>query len=153
MLLNFHIAYLGRNALDAENEKSIDSSWVEPLSSYNTHSYIVTNNAAKILVNDYNFTKNIITPDEFLSATYTEHRREDIRALFPPKLKAIATKEDFMVQVRQHGESTTEPIDANINLMKDKIQTEEYYEILDDSNWDAWKSKYLNHTLAKGEYD
>lgn len=147
------IAYLGRNALDAENEKSIDSSWVEPLSSYNTHSYIVTNNAAKILVNDYNFTKNIITPDEFLSATYTEHRREDIRALFPPKLKAIATKEDFMVQVRQHGESTTEPIDANINLMKDKIQTEEYYEILDDSNWDAWKSKYLNHTLAKGEYD
>ena len=57
--VDWDIAYLGRNALDAENEKSIDSSWVEPLSSYNTHSYIVTNNAANILVNGYNFTKNI----------------------------------------------------------------------------------------------
>ena len=30
---------------------------------------------------------------------------------------------------------------------------EPYFELLDDSDWDAWKEKYVNMSLAKGEYD
>ena len=32
-------------------------------------------------------------------------------------------------------------------------QSETYYEILDTSNWEEWKLKYVNLSVAKGEYD
>ena len=148
---NWDIAFLGRVALDADNEKTYTTKWVEALSSYNTHAYVVTNNAAHVLCNEYNYTGNIIPPDEFLSATFTQHRRADIASLFPNKLKAIAPTVNYIEQDRPHEQSNTEPTDANINLMRE--ETKPYFEILDDADWDTWKSKYLNHTTAKGEYD
>jgi hypothetical protein len=147
------IAFLGRFALDVDNEKPFNSRWVTAASSYNTHAYVITNRAANILVNEYNYTESIITPDEFLTATFTKHRRDDIAKMFPPKLKAIAPITNYIEQDRPHIESATEPAGANINLMKDQPETPPYFEILDDSDWDTWKAKYLNHTTAKGEYD
>jgi len=145
------IAFLGRNAICPKDEKRIDVSnkWVTALSSYNTHAYVIKRDTAKTLVNDYNFQQNLIAPDEFLTATYTDHRRQDINILFPPKLKAIAPVNNWIEQNRPHEKSTTEPNDANINLLK----KQPYFEILDDSDWDSWKSKYVNETVAKGEYD
>ena len=149
--IEWDIAYLGRHALFPGDETLVVQNWVNALSSYNTHSYVIKNGTARVLLTSYDYSKNIITPDEFLTATYTEHRREDIAQLFPPKLKAIAPTVNYMEQDRPHEQSNTEPTDANINLMRE--ETKPYFEILDDADWDQWKSKYLNHTLAKGEYD
>lgn len=149
--VEWDIAYLGRHALFPGDETPAVQNWVNALSSYNTHAYVIKNRTARVLLTSYDYSKNIITPDEFLTATYTEHRREDIAQLFPPKLKAIAPTVNYMEQDRPHEQSNTEPTGANINLMRE--ETKPYFEILDDADWDQWKSKYLNHTLAKGEYD
>ena len=149
--VEWDIAYLGRHALFPGDETLAVQNWVNALSSYNTHAYVIKNGTARVLLTSYDYSKNIIAPDEFLTATYTEHRREDIAQLFPPKLKAIAPTVNYMEQDRPHEQSNTEPTGANINLMRE--ETKPYFEILDDTDWDQWKSKYLNHTLAKGEYD
>ena len=149
--VEYDIAFLGRYALFPGNELLVAHNWVEALSSYNTHAYVIKRNAVSTLLNEYNFKQNLIAPDEFLTATFTKHRREDIAELFPPKLKAIAPTVNFIEQNRPHSESNTEPVGANMNLMKENNQP--YFEILDDSDWELWKSKYLNHTLSKGEYD
>ena len=149
--IDYDIAFLGRHALFPGDETLADHNWVNALSSYNTHAYVIKNNTAKILLNEYDYARNIIPPDEFLTATFTEHRREDIAQLFPPKLKAIAPTVNYIEQDRPHEHSNTEPSSANINLMKE--ETKPYFEILDDSNWEDWKLKYVNQTLAKGEYD
>lgn len=153
ILPNVHwdIAYLGRHALFPGNETLAAHNWVNALSSYNTHAYVIKKGTAKVLLTSYDYIKNIIAPDEFLTATFTNHRREDIAQLFPPKLKAIAPTVNYIEQDRPHEQSNTEPTDANINLMRE--ETKPYFEILDDADWDTWKSKYLNHTTAKGEYD
>ena len=153
ILPNVHwdIAYLGRHALFPGNETLAAHNWVNALSSYNTHAYVIKKGTAKVLLTSYDYIKNIIAPDEFLTATFTNHRREDIAQLLPPKLKAIAPTVNYIEQDRPHEQSNTEPTDANINLMRE--ETKPYFEILDDADWDTWKSKYLNHTTAKGEYD
>lgn len=149
--LEWDIAFLGRHAIDPNNEVNLHSQWVTPLSSYNTHAYAIKRSAVLTLTKDYNFKQNLIPPDEFLTASYTKHRRPDIASLFPPKLKAIAPISNFIEQERPHEESMTEPKNENVNLMKNNPKT--YFEILDDSDWDLWKSKYLNETISKGEYD
>ena len=148
---NWDIAFLGRFTLDPENETNIDSTWNHSLSNYNSHAYVVTKHAVEVLLDEYSIKENLIPSDEFLAATYTPHRREDIAELFPNKLSAIAVIEDCIVQKREQKDSTTELAGANLNLEEEP--TKPYFEILDDSDWDAWKAKYLNHTLAKGEYD
>lgn len=155
--VDWDIAYLGRYPLHKDTEDDINQEWKSPLSSNNTHAYIVTNKAARTLVYDYDFSKNLIPLDEFVSAAMTVHGRNDILNMFPPKLKAIAATEELIIQTRPHSESQTEPYGKNINLNQNLKNTEDnpalYFEILDDSDWELWKSKYVNHTLAKGEYD
>lgn len=160
--VEYDVAYLGRWKIDKEaSEDSLGGSWVTPTASYCTHAYILTLAGATKLLKNYKIKQNLIPADEFLAATYTEHRREDIRALFPPTLKAIATaKQDFIGQRRPHEESTIE-IDPtkNPNLMKNQkeiknVQEETpYFEILDTADWDAWKLKYVNQSMLKGQYD
>ena len=41
--------------------------------------------------------------------------------------------------------------DSIPNVPVDK--SEPYFEILDDSDWEAWKEKYINLSVSKGEYD
>lgn len=159
--VEWDIAYLGKSKIKKDaKEESIGGSWVKPVASYCMHAYIVTLEGAKKLLNEYKIKQNLIPIDEFLIATYTEHRRPDIKALFPPKIKAIATAdEDFISQKRKQEDSTIE-VDPtkNPNLMKRaRLKTKEtekqYFEVLDESNWDAWKEKYLHLTTAKGEWD
>ena len=158
----YDIAYLGRWKINKDApEVSLGGSWVEPTASYCTHAYVITLEGAKKLLNSYKIKQNIIPADEFMLATYSEHRRKDIGLLFPPKLKAIAVaKQDFIGQSRPQEESTieTDPT-KNPNLMKNqveqknKIEEQPYFEILDTVDWAAWKAKYVNPSMLKGEYD
>lgn len=159
---DFDLAYLGRHKLNKDaNEISLGGSWVEPVASYCLHAYVLTLSGAKKLLNNYKIKQNIIPADEFMIAAYTKHGRSDIAALFPPTLKAIATaKHDYISQLRDQKDSTieTDPT-KNPNLMKEqteiknKVEEKPYFEILDTTDWDGWKLKYVNQSMLKGEYD
>lgn len=160
--VEYDIAYLGRWKVDKNaEEEHVGGSWVRPIASYCTHAYVVTLEGAKKLLKNYKIKQNLIPADEFLAATYTKHRRDDIAALFPPTLKAVAlAKQDFIAQKRSHEDSTIETDPSkNPNLMKkqtqqkNKVEEQPYFEILDTADWDGWKAKYVNQSMLKGEYD
>jgi GR25 family glycosyltransferase involved in LPS biosynthesis len=121
---DFDIAYLGRWKIKKEDEEeSLNGSWVKPVASYCTHAYVVTLEGAKKLLS-YKIKQNLIPADEFLAATYSKHRRDDIAALFPPTLNAVAVADQtFVAQKRSHEDSTIE-LDPtkNPNLMKNQTQ-------------------------------
>jgi GR25 family glycosyltransferase involved in LPS biosynthesis len=142
------LAWLGRYVFDAKNEKSLNQQWVKPGRSYNTHAYVIKKNTANIYLNEYNFIDNLIPIDEFTCASFYEHPRKDIAELFPVKIKSIALKNEIVTQKRPEGESTVEnskPIES--------VSHDNTFEILDVSDWEAWKEKYVNLTMAQGEYD
>jgi GR25 family glycosyltransferase involved in LPS biosynthesis len=158
---DFDIAYLGRWKIQKEDEEEkLNGPWVKPVASYCTHAYIVTLEGAKKLLS-YKIKQNLIPADEFLAATYTRHRRDDIAALFPPTLNAIAVADQtFIAQKRSHEDSTIELDPAkNPNLMKkqtqlkNKVEEKPYFEILDTADWDAWKAKYVDNGMLRGEFD
>lgn len=158
--VDFDIAYLGRWKINKKAEEvSAGGSWVTPTASYCTHAYIVTLEGAKKLLKNYKIKQNLIPADEFLAATYTTHRRPDVAALFPPTLTAIAHKSEKFIQQKRAQEDSTIELDPklNPNLMKKqteiKTPKEPYFEILDTADWDAWKLKYVNQSMLKGEYD
>jgi len=141
---NWDFIYLGRNAFNSNNEVKLTDQFVKPLHSYCSHAYIITKLGATKLLN-YGLRENIIPVDEFLQVMYLKHSREDLNILFPKKsINVAATKEDWIKQTSNAKNST---------IGHGNPDTKEYFEILDDSNWDLWKSKYINHTLSKGEYD
>ena len=157
--VDFDVAYLGRWKIAKKaEEESIGGSWVKPVASYCTHAYVVTLEGAKKLLN-YKIKQNLIPADEFLAATHTTHRRPDIAALFPPTLNVIAHKSETFIQQKRAQEDSTIEVDPalNPNLMKKqteiKTPKEPYFEILDTADWDAWKAKYVNQSMLKGEYD
>jgi GR25 family glycosyltransferase involved in LPS biosynthesis len=159
--VDFDMAYIGRWKINKEvEEESVGGSWVKPVASYCLHAYVVTLEGAKKLLN-YKIKQNIIPADEFAIATYTTHRRPDIAALFPPTINAIAHKrQDYIAQKRDQKDSTieTDP-KQNPNLMKKQTELKNkeaekpYFEILDTADWDAWKAKYVDNGMLRGEYD
>ena len=139
------LVWLGRGVIDP-NEDDMGDCWVKPKHSYRTHAYVLTLEGAKKLAN-VNYLQNTIPADEFLSACTYPHRREDIQNLFPVVLESLAHKnEHFIWQDRSKEESTIE----NVQNTQDTNLT---FEVLDDSDWEAWKEKYLNLTVSKGEWD
>lgn len=159
--VNYDVAYIGRWKIDKNaQEESIGGSWVDPVPSYCTHAYVITLEGAQKLLKNYKIKQNLIPADEFLISTWTEHRRDDIRVLFPPTLKAVATAcQDLVTQKRPQEESTieTDP-NQNPNLMdknnaKNREEEKPYFEILDTADWDAWKAKYVENGVLRGEYD
>lgn len=155
--VQFDFAFLGRYVFDENEDRKIDNNWCYPGLSYNTQAYVLTNQGAQKLLNTQ-FKQNLIPVDEFITATYMPHRRPDIDSLYPTKnMTFISVNEDFIGQ-SSNAETTTVSrhgyLGKQDNIMEANIQQQvEYFEILDTSDWDAWKAKYLNHTLAKGEYD
>lgn len=138
---NWDLCYLGRNPLK-DKEEFINEDLVMSKFSYNTHAYILTKEGAKkILKHRTKILNNIIPCDELLSSMYDQHPREDIKQLFNGKyLSAVASKKQFIKQTSNASTSLSE-------------LNEPYYEILDDTDWEAWKEKYVNLTISKGEYD
>ena len=106
---------LGRWIFNEDNDVILDETFCIPSLHYNMHAYILTKTGAQKLV-DYQLEKNIIPSDEFITATYLNHRRQDIEELFPVKtMSVIATREDWFNQssnaetslVSKHGWRTT----------------------------------------------
>lgn len=112
--------------------------------SYNTQAYCLTRSGLEKILK-YDFLNNIIPSDEFLSATFVEHPRKDIAKLFPPTLKFLACKKDFIDQFSEQHDSLTENSKeiSKIHYLKNN------YEILDDSDWNAWKLKYINPIMNR----
>ena len=86
------VLYLGRNKVSNEEEEAVDGEglFVNPAFSYNTHSYIIGKEGASKLLSS-KILENLVTPDEFLTACWTKHRRKDFSEVFPPILKALSS--------------------------------------------------------------
>jgi len=93
-----------------------DPNFVKPGYSYQTHSYVLSKEGIRKLVetNVNTLKKNIIVSDEFLPATYTWHPREDIRNLFYRNMNAYAYRNNIIGQDRFEaaGNSLTSPIEG-----------------------------------------
>jgi GR25 family glycosyltransferase involved in LPS biosynthesis len=157
---SYDLLWLGRQKVNKEaNEFTVNDPWVNGLQhNYCTHGYILTLEGAKKLLAQP-IKQNLIPADEFLSATVFPHRREDIANLFSANMVTLGHKNPFFIeQKRPQEESTIEDPATNPNLMKDNNEQKEmekqpYFEILDTADWDAWKDKYVNQSMLKGEYD
>lgn len=142
------LAYLGRYTFNEAENVRIDDNWVKSGMSYNTHAYVLTYEGANRLL-AHNPLHNIIPSDEFFSAVMSNHRRHDINVIYPNKnIRAISTNISWIAQTSNNETSSTEnePIISH-------VEKPPYFEILDDSNWAEWKSKYVNQTISNGEYD
>ena len=73
----YEFLYLGRNPLnkylpDIGNEDEINDFIIKPKSSFNSHSYIITYECAKKLLN-CNFLQNVLPVDDFISIMYDDN--------------------------------------------------------------------------------
>ena len=90
---------LGRWTFDNKDDIKIDDTYCIPSLHYNMHAYILTKIGAQKLL-DCKLEKNLFINDEFITASYMKHRREDIEALYPIKtINAIATHTDWFEQL------------------------------------------------------
>lgn len=137
------LLYLGRNKVDANLIEEEIGDFYIPSYSYNTHAYMLSFSGIKKIVG-YSPHLGIIPADEFLSATYCEHPREDVRTRYSACLNAFATKQQYIKQIP----TSVRPSTTEMNMKQ-----EQYFEILDASDWNAWKAKYVDKIIARGEYD
>ena len=139
--LEYDLLYLGRNKVDESVPEEEFGDFYMPSYSYNTHAYLLSQSGIKKLI-AYNLQDNIIPADEFLSATFCLHPSQDIRDLFVhPCVKTFALKQQAI------GQIPTDIRPSTIEISKPK------YDILDASDWNLWKSKYIDKVMARGEYD
>jgi GR25 family glycosyltransferase involved in LPS biosynthesis len=144
---NWDLCYLGRFVFEDEVQEKITPNLVKPGNSYNAHAYMITREGAQKLV-DGNLHSNIIPVDEYIPALYMGHRREDINAIFSKSMLAISTGTDWITQTSNANNTSIGHINYNGEEMN-----EPYFEILDDSNWEAWLDKYVDPTIRRHQWD
>jgi collagen beta-1,O-galactosyltransferase len=117
---DYDITFLSRilqTSIDGvtDSEVGLDF-WVKPGYSYQTHSYMLTKEGIRKLIetNVPTLKDNIVVSDEFLPATYTWHPRSDMRSLFIQNMNALAYRWNPIDQTRHQGigNSQTEPIEG-----------------------------------------
>tara|TARA_Y100000592_G_scaffold77262_1_gene121134 strand:+ start:716 stop:2305 length:1590 start_codon:yes stop_codon:yes gene_type:complete len=81
---------------------------ITPSHSMNSHAYLL-NRAGIEAFMSADLRANLIPVDEFISAMYYPHPREDIREMYPPVLQAAAYKEDNFPVGQSNNDSLTEP--------------------------------------------
>lgn len=139
--------YLSRNKVNKDAvEEEVGKHWLKPSYSYNLHAYCLTRSGLEKILK-YDFLNNITTPDEFIPATYCVHPRKDVAEIWKPTLNFYAHKKNWIVQKNEYSViENSEPInEESLKINK--------YEILDDSNWNAWKDKYIDPVTQNGEWD
>lgn len=169
--LEWDLAILGRDQIEGpDGENEVAPGWVKPRHFYNMHAYILKESMVANKLLSGGLKQNVIPVDEYASALNYPHRRDDIRAMFPPLMEFIATEDPgFTVQNRSSipGESDIEstfrqtPPEEEINTLEQKpmqgtiLNTNENlnFEILDTTDWEAWKEKYLNLSMSKHEFE
>lgn len=175
---NWDIALLGRHIIEQDvEEEVINDTWVKPRHFYNMHAYVIKNaNVAKYLLSG-GLKENVIPVDEYVSALGYPHRRDDIKELFPPSLKLVACDPFTIIQNRggklggstieegQVAETTFEEefdgvqggvqsqTEPQTEYVRPQYETTDYYEILDTTDWEAWKEKYINLSTSKHEFE
>lgn len=170
---NWDVAILGRDIIEGDiEEEEVARHWVKPRHFYNMHAYVLHSSMDANKLLSGGLKENCIPSDEYLSALGYPHRRDDIREMFPPLMNIIATKNpQYVTQNRAsipgesdiestyRGHNTLPQNNEQIEYMEPPIENNiqqdnsQYFEILDDSNWDAWKEKYLNLSMAKHEFE
>jgi glycosyl transferase, family 25 len=91
------LLYLGRWARDKE-DRAVTDGIVQPGYSYCTFGYLLsTSGLGKVL--NCGFEHAVIPVDELLPALYTDHPREDIRSLYPKRLRAYALEPPLVTQL------------------------------------------------------
>lgn len=156
------VAVLGRDIIEKDvKEVEINNEWVRPRHFYNMHAYVLNQPISANKLLSGGLKENVIPSDEYLSALGYPHRREDIRSMFPPLMDIIATKNpDFMTQNRaatpdeSNIESTRQATEPSIKI-EGPVEPSQAprFEVEDASDWEAWKEKYVNLSMAKHEFD
>jgi len=143
--------YLGKNNVPNNPDVRIEGNdnISKPGYSYNMHAYLLSGAGAKKLVNQ-NINNNLVPADEFLPAIIGVHPREDLSKLFrDDTFKGYTFNRQYIKQTSIEGVSSS-TVESN---QIQKSQMDNYIEILDTSDWNAWVSKYINPAIARGEHE
>lgn len=134
---NWDICFLGRNANEGD-QSVINEKFVVPGYSYNTHAILYRRSGIeKILQGN---PQDFIMPwDEYLAATYCNHPRKDLSFIWQD-INAIAYANDIVGQTSTSESSYTE-------------NSLEVSNIMDTSDWEAWKRKWLAYEALTKEWD
>jgi|TARA_B110000914_G_C15516528_1_gene473931 hypothetical protein len=147
--VKWNIAILNRSDFTNNELVSINDNWVRPQSMGSISAYIINESSTAQLLLSGGLNKNLIPFDMYLSAVcYPYIEDQSVNELFRPGLEAIATKDPNYINTEDMAKCCGEPPPSPL------IEGDEgYYEILDDSDWEAWKEKYVNLSVSKGEWD
>ena len=157
---DYSICYLGRSALDKDNEEVINEAIVRCGYTFNTHAYVISRKGMKEIL-DSPILDQMVPWDEFMSAINCRHPRQDaIDNLGNDKFRAYSFKIDYINQTSNYDtDSLTEFTPEYVKEVKAKEQAEldeltnRKWEIQDDSNWEEWSKKYINPLLLEQKYD
>jgi glycosyl transferase, family 25 len=94
---HWDLLYLGRWARDDKDEPVTDGI-VHPGFSYCTFGYLLSPSGVRALL-DCGFEHALIPVDELIPALYMDHPREDIRTLYPKRLRAYALEPALVRQL------------------------------------------------------
>ena len=147
------IAFLGRADFTDNKLVEVDDNWVRPQSMGGVSSYVIGTFYAAQLLLSAGLKENLVPFDMFLSAVCHPYILDKkVQDIFTPGLQSIGTK--ILNYISTEGKTDNIPNNIPISAKVDNLlEDEPYFEILDDSDWDAWKEKYVNLSVSKGEYD
>jgi collagen beta-1,O-galactosyltransferase len=91
------LLYLGRWARDDE-DRAVSEGIVHPGYSYCTFGYLLSASGLAAVLN-CGFERALIPVDELIPALYMDHPREDIRSLYPKRLRAYALEPPLVTQL------------------------------------------------------
>lgn len=144
--VRWDLAIFNREDLTENDLVGIDDTWVRPQSMSNISAYMLNKSTTANLLLSGGLKNNLVPIDVYLSALcYPYLINQEVQNIFAPGLEAIATRNLKVID--------TDNVDIQPQVNSAPETTDTYYEILDDSDWEAWKLKYLNLSVAKGEFD
>lgn len=144
--VRWDLAIFNREDLTENDLVGIDDTWVRPQSMGNISAYMLNKSTTANLLLSGGLKNNLVPVDVYLSALcYPYLINQEVQNIFAPGLEAVATRNPKVID--------TDNVDIQPQVNSIPETTDPYYEILDDSDWEAWKLKYLNLSVAKGEFD
>lgn len=94
---DWDLLYLGRWTLDDE-DRAVAPGIVRPGYSCCTYGYVLSASGLSALL-DCGFERALIPVDELIPALYMDHPREDVRSLYPKRLRAYALEPPLITQL------------------------------------------------------
>lgn len=128
------LMYMGHTFVNPP-KRDVTDYLVEPDYTYCTHAYMLTHEGCRLLL-EHNFHRMIFPVDEFLSATFCNHPREDLNFI-TKDTRALAVKAPFFSQTSNKNNSTTE--------MKQ--------ERMCDMSYPDFVKKYVTYSAQQKEFD